>query len=139
MKKQILIASVLVLSLGLGCAGSQSAGPLDLAGLVGEKLGLTSAQTTAGLGALFSLAQGKLPAEQFSSLTSSIPGAQNYIKQATDMGAISGPVTSAAEVTSTLTKMGVDAGKAASFIPAVVDVTKGAGLTNASNLLAGLV
>lgn len=60
-------------------SGNASGG---LVSLVGQQLGVTEAQATGGLGAIFSVAQQQLNGEQFSQIAGSVPGIDTLLSAA---------------------------------------------------------
>lgn len=88
MKKvqMVLVAAILAIALLSSCSSSIG-GATELLSTLG-KLGVTPDQAIGGLGSIMSLAQGKLSPEDFTKVSKSIPGLDNVMKQATDLGAI---------------------------------------------------
>ncbi len=122
----LLALAVIFLS---ACSGSKSgitktANTLTQSGMVGElskELGMTSAQTEAGLGAVMMLSKDKLSADDFSKLSKGIPGgAGSLISKATDLGVVPGSISSTADIVSVLSKLGVSPVQAAKFTGSVL-------------------
>ena len=104
--------------------------PSALTDQLSSKLGLTPAQTTAGVGTILAYAKNKLPADQFDKLSSSIPGSADMLQSAKDAGAVSDatPISDPAGLSSALSKIGITPEIQQQLVPAVGEyVTKLAG------------
>jgi hypothetical protein len=109
-------------------AGMEAPGALT--DQLSSKLGLTPAQTSAGVGTVLAYAKNKLPADQFDKLSSSIPGSADMLQSAKDAGAVSdaAPISDAAGLSSSLSKLGISPEVQQQLIPQVGDyVSKVAG------------
>src|SRR5262245_59217205 len=62
-----------------------AAGPL-ISSLTSSIPGLSQAQAILGAGSMFGLAKAKMPADQFSQLSSAVPGTQALVDEATKAG-----------------------------------------------------
>jgi len=104
--------------------------PNALTDQLSSNLGLTPAQASAGVGTVLAYAKGKLPADQFDKLSSSIPGSADLLQSAKDAGAVSdaAPISDAAGLSSSLSKLGISPEVQQQLIPQVSDyVSKVAG------------
>jgi hypothetical protein len=79
--------------------------------------GLSQVQAALGAGSLLGLAQDKMPADQFSKLSSAVPGTNEMVAQATKQG-LPRPLNSLQDVTSFLGKNGFTADQVNKFVPA---------------------
>ena len=100
-----LVAMLLVAALAGACASATSTADPLLGALA--KDGLTPQQAAGGAGALLGLAQTSLPAEQFSSLSTGVGGADKYINQARNMTGETAPITGMPQVQGMFTKLGI--------------------------------
>lgn len=138
--KNLLV--VFSFSIGLLSACSSSIGGLgstmDLINSLG-KLGVTPEQAIGGAGALLNLAQGKLSADDFTKVAGSIPNLDELMKQAKDLGAITGPITSMAGVEDSFSKLGMNKDMVGKFVPEITNfVTKNGG-AEVGNLLSSVL
>ena len=74
--------------------------------------GLSTSQAAGGLGSVLSLAQSKLPAAEYSSLTKYLPGADKYVKVAQDAGVLSDPIRDVQQMNEAFKKLGLDPNQA---------------------------
>lgn len=102
--------------------GLSAAGPL-LSSLGAAVPGLSQAQSILGAGSLLGLAKAKMPADQFSKLSSSVPGTDALVGEAVKQG-LPSSLGSLADVTSFLGKSGINADQVTKLVPAF---TKAAG------------
>ncbi|MGH7586814.1 MAG: DUF2780 domain-containing protein, partial [Gemmatimonadales bacterium] len=100
-----LAAILLAATLTGACASSASMVDPVVSALA--KGGLTTQQAAGGAGALLGLAQTKLPADQFSSLSAGVGGADKYMNQARNMTGETGPISSMSQVQGMFSKMGI--------------------------------
>ena len=116
---------------GNGCSKSSSAvstalpAAVSIAGpVLGEIAkavpGLSQAQAALGAGSTLALAQDKMPADQFSKLSSAVPGTNQLIAEATKQG-LPRPLHSLTDVKSFLGKNGFTADQINQFMPAVTN------------------
>ena len=92
-----------------------AAGPL-LNSVSSAVPGLSQAQSALGVGSLLGLAKGKMPANQFSQVTSALPGSEGLVEHAVKQGLPAG-VGRLADVTAFLSKSGISSGQVAQMIP----------------------
>jgi hypothetical protein len=99
-----------------------------ISSLVGSVPGLSQAQAILGAGSLFGLAKAKMPADQFSSLASAVPGAEALIGEATKAGLPAAEqLTGLASLTPLLSKAGINSGVTSQLVSAVGKAVSGAG------------
>ena len=139
MKKvqMVLVAAILAIALLSSCSSSIG-GATELLSTLG-KLGVTPDQAIGGLGSIMSLAQGKLSPEDFTKVSKSIPGLDNVMKQATDLGAITGPITSMAGVDESFSKLGMNKDMVGKFVPEITKFATQSGGAEVGNLLSGVL
>lgn len=99
-------------------------------------LGVTEAQAQAGVGSVLSYARDRLSTTDFDTLVKSVPGADSYIKAASEK---LGPAKIADRVglNSALTRLGMTPEQVNKFVPAVTDYVARQGGDYAKNLLLG--
>jgi hypothetical protein len=134
----VLVAAILAIALLSSCSSSGIGGATELLGTLG-KLGVTPDQAIGGLGSIMSLAQGKLNPEDFTKVSKSIPGLDNIMKDATNMGAITGPITSMAGVEQSFSKLGMNKDMVGKFVPEITKFATQSGGAEVGNLLSGVL
>jgi Protein of unknown function VcgC/VcgE (DUF2780)/TAT (twin-arginine translocation) pathway signal sequence len=118
-----------------GCASTSSySGDALMGSLTGS--GLSTSQAAGGLGSVLALAQSKLPAAEYSSLTKYLPGADKYVKVAQDAGVLSDPIRDVQQMNDAFKKLGLDAGQARSLLGSTSDYLAKQGGESARGLLA---
>ena len=135
--KSFLAAAFLSILLLTSCS-SNIGGAMDLVNALG-KLNISQDQAIGGLGALMSLAQGKLDPADFTKIANSIPGLDNIMKQAKDLGAITGPITSIAGVEDSFSKLGMNKDMIGKFVPEITNYVTKSGGAEVANLLSGVL
>ena len=106
-------------------APSALSGALAAAGPVLESLtksipGLSQAQAILGAGSLLGLAKAKMPADQFSQLSSAVPGTQALVDEATKAGLpATSMLTGLSSVTPVLSKAGISPEMVNQMVPAI--------------------
>lgn len=107
----------------------------SLSSSIAKGVGITETQASAGVGSVLNYAQGQLPAADFSTVSKSIPGADSYMKAATDRLGTSKIPTGG--LNSTLSKIGLNQEQINKFVPMVTDYVGKQGGDYAKNLLLG--
>jgi hypothetical protein len=100
-----------------------------IGGLTKSIPGLSQAQAILGAGSLFGLAKAKMPADQFSQLSSAVPGTNALVEEAIKAGlpAVE-QLTGLSSLQSTLSKAGITPTMLAQVVPALTKaVTSGGG------------
>jgi hypothetical protein len=110
----------------------------SLTDMVGSQLGLSPEVSKAGVGAVLAYAEGALPASDFQKVSAAIPGAGDNIQAAKDAGAITGPITDAAGLSTAFGKLGISPEVANQLVPAVTDYVGKVAGPDTANLLKGL-
>ena len=96
-----------------------AAGPL-ISSLTSSIPGLSQAQAILGAGSLFGLAKAKMPADQFSQLSSAVPGTQALVDEATKAGLpAASALTGASALTPLFSKAGISPQIASALTPAL--------------------
>ena len=139
-RRDFLFALIPALAILAGCdtVGSMasSTATKSLTGYLASSLGVTEAQAGAGVGSVLTYAKDKLSTTDFSALTKSLPGAESYMKTASDkLGTTK--IADPAGLNSALTKLGMTSDQAGKFVPAVGDYLSKQGGDYAKNLLLG--
>jgi uncharacterized protein VcgC/VcgE DUF2780 len=144
--RRMLLAGSIVLAWALtasaqtpAAAPSTSANP-ELTAMFTKELGVTPAQAEGGLGALLGLAKTRLKPEEFSQVSSAIPGTDALLKAAPAMGgggalgALAG-AGGLASLAGSFSKLGLSADTAAKFAPTLLKYLNGKGAASAASLL----
>lgn len=108
MKHGSFVSATLVLAaLGLSSCASLPAMNLPdaLTSLVAKQHGIGPSQGKAALGSILNYAKAKMPAEDFSTLSNSLPVLDTYLKEATDVKAVTGPIVDQAGLESAFAKV----------------------------------
>ncbi|MEQ1679921.1 MAG: DUF2780 domain-containing protein [Nitrospira sp.] len=88
------------------CASLPAMTPQDaLTSLVALQHGIGPSQGKAAVGSILNYAKGKMPAADFSSLSNSLPVLDTYLKEATDVKAVTGPIDDQAGLESAFAKV----------------------------------
>ena len=96
-----------------------AAGPL-IESLTKSIPGLSQAQAILGAGSLFGLAKAKMPADQFSQISSAVPGPQALVDEATKAGLpAANALTGASALTPLFSKAGISPQMASALAPAL--------------------
>lgn len=93
----------------------------SLTSVLESQLGITEDQAEGGIGSMLSLASEKLTSGEYDQLAGMIPGADKYLKSAKDLGAVTGPLTNMAGLTSALSSLGISPETVTKFAPMVSD------------------
>lgn len=108
MKHRSFVTSGLVLmAFGLSsCAGLPTATIQDaLSSMVAQQHGIGPSQGKAAMGSILNFAKGKMSGADFSSLSNSLPALDMYLKEATDVKAVAGPIVDQAGLESAFAKV----------------------------------
>ena len=117
-----------------------SAAGVDLAGTLGSQLGLSSDQSAGAVGAVMSLAQTKLPATDYSKVSSAVPGADQYVQKAKDLGAVpSTGIGDKAGLDAAYQKLGINPQVASQVTPLVVQYAGKVGGPTVQSLLTSVI
>jgi len=141
MDRRQLLQGLLLLAVALqGCAATQSPAASSTTALTTSlmsQLGVSAPQATGGIGAILSYAKSSLSPEKWDTVAKSIPGADSYLKTASDaLGG--GSITSAAGVGEAFSKLGMSPEMAKQFTPIVADQAGKIGGDTAKSLILGL-
>lgn len=147
MVRKLLAVLLLGATMALGgCGGndtmSSAASMLEGDSLVSgltSGLGIDAKQAAGGLGSIMSLAENKLPAADYSSLTKLMPSADKYLKVAKDAGLLTDPITDASKLYAAMGDLGINADTASKLYSQVGDYLGDAGGASAKNMLMGLL
>ena len=145
--RRILLAGSIVLAWAVTAsaqapapAPATSANP-ELTAMFTKELGVTPAQAEGGVGALLGLAKTRLKPEEFSQVSSAIPGTDALLKAAPAMGGggAMGALAGAgglASLAGSFSKLGLNAETAAKFAPTLLKYLNGKGAAGAASALA---
>ncbi len=142
---KVSITSALLLLLS-GCSmisgmGNDSSGTGALIGMLTSQLGVSNEQALGGSAALFGLAKQSLSADDFSSVTKSLPGVGSLLGAAS-MGSDSSDSSAGgglASVAGQFSSLGLSSDMAGKFVPVVLDYAKSVGGGNTMGLLQGVL
>lgn len=151
---RIAVATVLVVGAGLVVAAqpaapdySKTANP-ELVGSLAKEIGATPQQAEGAAGALFGVAKQKLPAGDWSKLSSAVPGIDGLLKAAPAMGAggAGGAAAAAAGVAggmgsaaAAFSKLGLKPEMVAKAVPVLTQYVTKSGGAGVGSLLAGVL
>ena len=144
--RRMLLAGSIVLAWAVtasaqtpAAAPSTSANP-ELTAMFTKELGVTPAQAEGGIGALLGLAKTRLKPDEFSQVSSAIPGTDALLKAAPAAGGggAAGALASLgglASLAGSFSKLGVSAETAAKFAPTLLKYLNGKNAASAASLL----
>jgi len=138
MKSPKLLAVLAALVLALGCSSATKMfnnNPLTNS-LMSAIPGLNQLQAIGGAGALMGLAQGKLPAADFSKISGLVPNVDKMIEQATKTGGLPASLNSLADLSGTFSKLGISPAQANKMAPTATDFFTQKGGAEVGNMLA---
>jgi len=119
-----------------GCTSTQSPGG-GLLGSLTKELGVNENQALVGAGSLLGLAKERLSSDDFAKIASVIPGSDGIIKKAMEIGGVSGPIGSMANLTPVFARVGMGDDMVGKFVPVLTDFVGSAGGKSLSSLLDG--
>jgi len=152
MKTALLKTNLIVMALILfGGVQPASADVTKLIDLLTNNLGVTENQAKGGAGAIFEYAKQKLGMEDFSKVSSALPGVDSLIDSAPQSSALTGKLGSSlsslggksgsaagiAGLTESFSKLGLDEKMVNEYIPVILDYAKSEGGETVMNLLKG--
>ena len=144
LRRSMVPLLILTAFLHWGCPEMQSMGQAmggteTLTKLLTSQLGVTSNQAMGGVGSILSLAKERLSGMDFTTLTKLIPGADTFMKTASDLGAVTGPVGDQAGLTSAFSRLGMGPDMVPKFSQTLSDFVGKTGGEPARNLVAAAV
>ena len=134
-------AAVVGIVVAFAAAGWASASPgvgslVSVADVLSKSLGVSGDQASGGVGSILSLAQSKLSASDYTKVSSAIPGSDQYVQKAKDLGAVpSGGITDKSGLDAAYQKLGISPDVAKKFTPMVVDYAGKMGGSTVGSLL----
>ncbi|MFO1320759.1 MAG: DUF2780 domain-containing protein [Burkholderiales bacterium] len=114
-------------------------GNADITGALTKQLGVTDSQAKGGVGSVLALAKEKLGGADFDKIAKVIPGADKYLKAATDLGAVTGKLGDLKGLSGALGKLGMSPDQITKFPPAVTEQVGKLGGGDLKNLLGGVL
>jgi hypothetical protein len=136
------LAAVAPAALLVGCESLPMLGDKggDISSVIGKQLGLSGDQAKGGIGSVLALAKEKLGGGDFDKIAKVIPGADKYLKAATDSGAVAGgKVGDMKGLSAALGRLGLNADQTAKLPPAVTEQVGKLGGGDLKSLLAGVL
>ena len=118
----------------------------ELAGMIAKELKITPQQATGGAGALFGLAKTRLKPEDFSKLSSAVPGMDGLLKAApkassSGLGSLGSALPAQAgalgAVAGQFKKLGLSPDMVAQFVPILTKFAESKGGAGVASILAG--
>jgi hypothetical protein len=100
-----------------------------------KQVGASVPQAVGGSGALLNLAQGKLPATDFSKLSNVVPGMKDIMEQGKSLGGFSGNLNSMADAKEVMSKLGMSSNQAAQMPQALAGYVESKGGSDMAGLL----
>ena len=152
MKATLLKANLIFMVLVLfGVVQPAAADVTNLIEMLTSNLGVTENQAKGGAGAIFDYAKQKLGMEDFSKVTSALPGVDSLINSApqssaltgqlgsslTSLGGKSGSAAGIASLTESFAKLGLDEKMVNEYVSVILDYAKSEGGESIMNLLKG--
>ena len=137
-RKAAVVGIAVVLAAAMGCASSGSSGGSAgaITDVLGKSLGVSGDQASGGVGSVLSLAQNKMPASDYTKVANAIPGSDQYVQKAKDLGAVpSGGITDKSGLDAAYQKLGISPDVAKKFTPMVVDYAGKMGGSTVGSLL----
>ena len=132
---------------GGAAAAAVKASP-DLVGQLSKELGATSDQAAGAAGALFGVAKSRLKPEEFSQVSSAVPGMSSLLKAAPSTGAVGtsgmlshlgGSASGLASAASSFSKLGLKPDMVAKAVPVLTSFVTKSGGAGVGNLLGGVL
>jgi hypothetical protein len=124
----------------------QSANP-ELVGHLAKELNITPGQAQGGAGALLGLAKNRLKPEEFSKISSGLPGIDGLLKAAPAVSGAGGMLGNLgggalgglASLAGAFKSLGLTPEMAVKMAPALINFVKGKGMAEAASLLGGIL
>jgi Protein of unknown function VcgC/VcgE (DUF2780) len=134
-------ATLFLSAFGLsGCADLPAMIPQDvLTNMVAQQHGIGPSQGKAAVGSILNHAKGKMPAADFSTLSSSFPALGTYLKEATDVKAVTGPIVDQAGLESAFAKVALGPKMVPKITKTMSDFVGNSGGEAARNFFASLM
>lgn len=134
-------ATLFLVVFGLsGCAGTPATNPPDaLTSMVVQQHGIGPSQGKAAVGSILSHAKEKLAVEDYSTLSNSLPASEAYLKEATDVKAVTGPIGDQAGLESAFSKLGLGPKMVPRITKTMSDFVGKSGGEEARNFFASLM
>ncbi len=112
----------------------------SLTSLISSQLGVTDAQATGGLGAIFQAAQSTLSSGEFSQLAAGVPGMDSLLSAApssdsSGLGGLLSKAGSTGELLAAFDKLGLSSDQIASFASVITDYFSSSNQAGLSDLL----
>ena len=118
-------------------SAAASASP-ELIGDLSKELGSTPEQAAGAAGALFGVAKSRLKPEEFSQISTAVPGMDSLLKAAPATSALGlGGATGLASVSGAFTKLGLKPEMVSKAVPVLTSYVSKVGGPNVGSLLAG--
>ena len=138
-RKAAVAGIAVVFAAAMGCASSSApSSPGSLTDGLTKSLGVSGDQASGGVGSILSLAQSKLSASDYTKVANAIPGSNNYVEKARDLGAVpSGGITEKGGLDAAYQKLGISPDVAKKFTPMVVAYAGQVGGSTVEHLLSG--
>ncbi len=102
-------------------------------------LGIDTTQAAGGVGSILSFAEQSLPAADYSTLAGLLPGADKYLKVATDAGLLKNPIADATALSAAMGQLGLNPRTGTKLYSQLGDYLGKAGGPSAQSMLMNLL
>ena len=135
-----LLAVVAFASVSAAASGQGITSKLSVTDVLTKSLGVSKDQAEGGVGSILSLAQGKLQASDYTKVASAVPGADQYVQKAKDLGAVPAEgISNKSGLDAAYSKLGISPEVGSKVTSTVVDYVGKVGGGSVKSLLAGVL
>ncbi len=139
----MLVAATLAMA---GCSGSDTvaavagtfAGDALISGLTSD-IGIDAKQAAGGVGLILSFAESSLPAADYATILRLLPGADDYLKVATEAGLLTNPIADATGLSNAMGQLGLSPTTATKLYAELGDYLGNVGGPSAKSTLMNLL
>jgi Protein of unknown function VcgC/VcgE (DUF2780) len=133
-------ATLFLIAFGLpSCANLPTSLPDALTSMVAQQHGIGPSQGKVAVGSILNHAKEKMPAADFSTLSNSFPALGTYLKEATDVKAVTDPIVDQAGLESAFAKVGLGPKMVPRITKTMSDFVGNSGGEAARNFFASLM
>lgn len=109
----------------------------SLSGLLQSQLGVSEDQAAGGIGSILSLASEQLSGDDFGKIADAIPGAEDYMSAAKELGAVSGLLENLDGLKAAFDRLGLSSEMVSKFVPVMGDFVGKVGGEEAKKMFLG--
>jgi Protein of unknown function VcgC/VcgE (DUF2780) len=126
---------------GTAMSGAATSAPgVGLTDVLGKSLGLTGDQASGAVGSYLSYTQNKLSPTDYTKVAAVVPGSEQYVQKAKDLGAVSsGGITDASALNAAYEKLGISPEVASKITPTVTNYIGKVGGSTVQSLLSSVL